>query len=240
MIKDLSIVFPSYNEEKRLKNTFKQILKLKKKLKKKQLEVIFVDDGSFDSSKNLINNFRETQKKKGLKIKSILFEKNIGKGFALKKGVEKCTKKWILTSDIDLSVPLDQVLKWEETNLIKKKIIYFGSRNLSGSKVIKKKYRHILGTILNFFTNKILNINIKDTQCGYKLYEKSKAKKLFSKLMIKGFAHDLELVLIARKLSFSIDELPIKWTHKDGSKVNIFFEPIKMFLILLFLKIKYF
>ncbi len=64
MIKDLSIVFPSYNEEKRLKNTFKQILKLKKKLKKKQLEVIFVDDGSFDSSKNLINNFRETQKKK--------------------------------------------------------------------------------------------------------------------------------------------------------------------------------
>ena len=63
MIKDLSIVFPSYNEEKRLKNTFKQILKLKKMLKKRKLEVIFVDDGSFDKSRNLINNFRETQKK---------------------------------------------------------------------------------------------------------------------------------------------------------------------------------
>lgn len=240
MIKNLSIVFPSYNEEKRLKNTFKQILKLKKKLKKRELEVIFVDDGSFDKSRNLINNFRETQKKRGLKIESILFKKNIGKGFALKKGVEKCKKKWILTSDVDLSVPLDQVLKWEETKLIKKNKIYFGSRNLKDSKVIKKKYRSILGSILNFLTNKILNINIKDTQCGFKLYEKSKAKKLFSNMMVKGFAHDLELILIAKKLGFSIKELPIKWTHKDGSKVNIFFEPIKMFLILLFLKIKYF
>ena len=45
MIKDLSIIFPSYNEEKRLK-TLKQILKFKKKLKKRRLEVIFVDDGS--------------------------------------------------------------------------------------------------------------------------------------------------------------------------------------------------
>ena len=58
MIKNLSIVFPSYNEEKRLKNTFKQILKLKKKLKKRELEVIFVDDGSFDKSRNFINNIR--------------------------------------------------------------------------------------------------------------------------------------------------------------------------------------
>ena len=240
MIKDLSIIFPSYNEEKRLKNTFKQILKFKKKLKKRRLEVIFVDDGSCDNSQNLINNFRENQKKKGLKIQSILFEKNIGKGFALKKGIQKCTMKWVLTSDVDLSVPLDQVLKWEDSMLIKKNKIYFGSRNLSDSKVIKKKYRYVLGAILNFLTKKILNTNIKDTQCGFKLYEKSKAKKLFSNMMVKGFAHDLELVLIARKLRFSIKELPIKWTHKDGSKVNIFFEPIKMFLTLLFLKVKYF
>ena len=63
MIKNLSIVFPSYNEEKKTKNTFKQILKLKKKLKKRKLEVIFVDDGSFDKSQNLINNFRENQKR---------------------------------------------------------------------------------------------------------------------------------------------------------------------------------
>ena len=154
MIKDLSIIFPSYNEEKRLKNTFKQILKFKKKLKKRRLEVIFVDDGSCDNSQNLINNFRENQKKKGLKVQSILFEKNIGKGFALKKGIQKCTMKWVLTSDVDLSVPLDQVLKWEDSMLIKKNKIYFGSRNLSDSKVIKKKYRYVLGAILNFLTKK--------------------------------------------------------------------------------------
>ena len=72
----------------------------------------------------------------------------------MKKGIQKCTMKWVLTSDVDLSVPLDQVLKWEETMLIKKNKIYFGSRNLSDSKVIKKKYRYILGAILNFLTKK--------------------------------------------------------------------------------------
>ena len=63
-------------------------------------------------------------------------------------------------------LPLDQVLKWEETNLIKKNKIYFGSRNLSDSESYQEKISFILGAILNFLTNKILNINIKDTQCG--------------------------------------------------------------------------
>ena len=88
--------------------------------------------------------------------------------------------KWVLTSDVDLSVPLDQVLKWEDSMLIKKNKIYFGSRNLSDSKVIKKKYRYILEAILNFLTNKILKYKYQ----GYLVdlnYMKNQKQKLFSK-----------------------------------------------------------
>ena len=115
--------------------------------------------------------------------------------------------------------------------LIKKNKIYFGSRNLVIQK-LSRKYRYFRSNF-KFSNKKNSQYKYQDTQCGFKLYEKSKAKKLF-KYDGKGFAHDLELVLIARKLRFSIKELPIKWTHKDGNKVNIFFEPIKMFLFFCF------
>ena len=74
----------------------------------------------------------------------------------------------------------------------------------------------------------------------FKLYKKSIAKKIFAKLTNYGFSHDLELALILIEKKIKIIEFPVKWVHKKGSKINIFFEPIKMFLNILFLKLKYF
>ena len=90
------------------------------------------------------------------------------------------------------------------------------------------------------FFNTILKISLHDTQCGYKIYKKEIAKKLYSKLTNYGFTHDLELVLILKEMKIQIIELPVKWTHKAGSKVNIFLDPLKMFLNILLLRFKYF
>ena len=230
MISNLSIIFPIFNEEKRLPNTFKEIIKFKKNFKKRKLEVIFVDDGSNDKSHQLINNFTNQENSKNLKLKKIILNKNMGKGKALKKGVKESTMSWILTTDVDLSVPLNQVLKWDKKQLIKNNSIVFGSRNLNKSVVIKKRYRFLLGKILNLLTKYILNIRLNDSQCGYKLYKKKPAKEIFSRMTNDGFAHDLEIVLISKKQKLFIQELPVKWTHKDGSKLNIFYDPLKMFL----------
>ena len=105
MIKDLSIVFPAFNEERRLKTTFKELIKFKNKFKSK-LEIIFVDDGSSDSTYKLVNIF----KKNPLRIVRLYLlelKKNMGKGYALKCGIEKSSKSWILTTDVDLSVPFE-------------------------------------------------------------------------------------------------------------------------------------
>ena len=240
MISNLSIIFPIFNEEKRLPNTFKEIIKFKKNFKKRKLEVIFVDDGSNDKSHQLINNFTNQENSKNLKLKKIILNKNMGKGKALKKGVKESTMSWILTTDVDLSVPLNQVLKWDKKQLIKNNSIVFGSRNLNKSVVIKKRYRFLLGKILNLLTKYILNIRLNDSQCGYKLYKKKPAKEIFSRMTNDGFAHDLEIVLISKKQKLFIQELPVKWTHKDGSKLNIFYDPLKMFLSIISLRIKYF
>ena len=240
MIKELSIIFPLFNEEKRLQNTFLEIIKFKKKLKKRKIEIIFIDDGSSDKSKKLIDKFINKSNSKNFKIKSFKLKKNMGKGYALKVGVKKSSLKWILTTDIDLSVPLFQIFNWENNGFFKsKKKVVFGSRNLEESDVKKNFVRYILGKFFNFFVYTILNISLLDTQCGYKIYQSKIAKKIFSKLTNYGFTHDLELILILKEMKIQIIELPVKWTHQAGSKVNIFFDPIRMFLNILYLRFKF-
>ena len=107
MITSLSIIFPVFNEELRLKSSFNHIKNFLRKKKKFKTEIIFVDDGSKDNSYNLIEKYiKETKKNKKINIKIIKSKNNLGKGHALKIGVKKAKYDWILTTDIDMSVSL--------------------------------------------------------------------------------------------------------------------------------------
>ena len=139
-----------------------------------------------------------------------------------------------------MSVSLFQFLNWIEKKLITKKyLVYFGSRSHEKSIVKKKFIRDILGNIMRFFVSTVLDIKIKDTQCGYKLYKKKIAKIVFSKMKNYGFDHDLELILILKSKNIEIKELPVKWIHKDNSQLNIFWDPVKMLLEIFTIKIRY-
>jgi len=241
MIKSLSIIFPVFNEESRLKSSFRHIASFLKKKKKLKIEIIFVDDGSKDDSYNLINkfikNFRSNSKTKFKVIKS---KSNLGKGSALKLGVKKAKYGWILTTDIDMSVSLFQIYSWIEKKLVNKNLsVYFGSRTHKKSIVERNFFRKILGDIGSFLILTILNIKIRDTQCGYKLYRRKNAKFAFSKLKNYGFEHDIELVLLLKSKNIEIKELPVKWKHKDNSKVNILLDPLKMFIGILILRFRH-
>ena len=242
MIKTLSVILPLYNEEKRLRNLFMKINEFKF-LNKNKIEFIFVNDGSNDNSYLLIKNFINENKKK-IDLKLVSYKNNKGKGFALKKGVAKAKHDWIITVDIDLSVKLEQIKIWQKKKLISKKLkVYFGSRLLSGSKVKAKKDRKFIGFIFNIILRKILNsnlLNIKDTQCGYKLYEKSIAKKIFKKLTENGYIHDVEILILLQRSRILVKEIPVEWKHKHGSKINLFIDSIIMLKNLLILKKKYY
>ena len=212
MIKSVSIILPLYNEEKRLKNTFNKISKFLSNNNIKYKEIVFVDDGSTDDSSKLITSYIESEKKKKfIKLYLIKYQKNLGKGGALKAGVKKASGKWILTSDIDFSVPLNEVLNWDRKGYITKNSkVYFASRSHTNSTVNSKFYRKAMGSILRTLISFLLKIDIQDTQCGYKLYENQTAKHLFKDLEIFGFAHDIELIMRLNDKNIEIKELPVK------------------------------
>jgi dolichyl-phosphate beta-glucosyltransferase len=237
MIKSISILFPIYNEEKRLQNSLKMIDIFLKKNFYKKIEVILIDDGSTDGSKKIIELFLKKSLNKK-KYKFISYKKNVGKGYALSRGVSLGNKDWILTCDIDFSVKLEQIINWEKKFLKKDLFVYFGSRMHSLSTLQKNYFRNIIGSIFKLVVYILFKLNISDTQCGFKLYKKKIAKKIFFKLIEKRYVHDVEIALRCIKNNIQIIELPVNWKHKSNGKINIFIDPFVMFVSLLKLKIK--
>lgn len=240
MIKSLSVIFPVFNEEKRLSDCFNDIKKFNLNTKINKIEYIFVDDGSKDDSSLFISKFIKKQNKISRKInfKLIKLNKNIGKGGALMKGVMKAKNEWVLTLDTDISVSLNQLNIWLKKNYLKKNCIYFGSRNTKKSKIIYKIHRKVLGLFFVLICKILFNIKISDTQCGFKLYKKYIGQKIFQNLKENGYVHDIEIVLIALKKKIDIIELPVFWVHKEGSKLSLVKDGLKIFFSLIVLKLK--
>ena len=232
MIKSLSIIFPLYNENKRLKYCFQNIDIFNSNSSIKKLEYIFVDDGSLDNSYQLILDFikKRERRKKEIKYKIIKFNKNKGKGAALISGIKNASKDWMLTIDADISVSLLEINNWIKCNYFEiNKEIYFGSRNLKKSIIKFEYHRKLIGLFFILICKLFLNIKLYDTQCGFKLYKKKTGKMIFSKLTEKKFAHDIEIVLLATKKKIEIIELPVKWVHKNDSKINLIRDSFSIF-----------
>lgn len=237
MIDSLSVIFPIYNEEKRLEKNLKKIKKFLIKKYYKKIEIVFVNDGSNDKSLSILKLFKSRNKR--FQIVIVNLSKNRGKGFALKTGVHFARCEWILTSDIDLSVPLNQLIDWEK--YLKKSIfVYFGSRSHPNSKVKRIFRRFIIGLIFQFIVKILFNYKFMDTQCGFKMYKKNYAKKIFSKLQENGYIHDIEIIQICKKYKINFLDLPVKWTHQNFGKINIYFDSFKMIFALFKLRYKYF
>ena len=236
-----SMVIPFYNEEVILTYCFYVIEKLLKKKEQLFKEIIFVNDGSTDQSKNKILKFikRIKEKKFSTKLKLLSYSKNMGKGYAVKKGIFSSKSEWILTCDLDMSVLPEQYLIWCRRKLIKDtSCAYIASRKHKKSKIKSKFLRRRLGDIFRLILFILFNIRILDTQCGFKVYHKNYAKYLFKKMKITRYAHDVEIILILKNIGIIVKELPVKWKHRSSSKINIITDSLKMLLDLFILKLR--
>ena len=224
----LSIIIPLYNEEKRLQKSLKCLKKFLSKKKKNKVETIFVSDGSTDDTNKLINLFI-SKNKKFYKFKFIFYQKNIGKGYAIKQGIMKASYDWQLICDADMSVNPNQFNIWYNKNrIIDKNKAYFGSRRHKKSNVKSSIIRRFLGYFFIIFIRILFFIKLKDSQCGFKVFHKSYALKVFRKISSFRFAFDIELIIILTKLKINIIELPLKWVHQDGSKLSLLYDIPKM------------
>ena len=234
----LSIIIPLFNEQHRLSYNLTILEKFLKKKSKKDIEIIFVNDGSYDSTYKIIKNFIH-KNKKNCKFGYISYKNNIGKGFAVKKGILASKNYWILVCDADMSVSPKQFDIWFKNNLIQKKdAAYFGSRVHKQSNVKALFVRKIIGFLFNILLSLLFNIKSSDTQCGFKVFNSHYIKKIFRKLKCNGYAYDVEIALLLKKHHIKIIELPLKWKHQKGSKVNLIKDSIKIFFDLIILKVR--
>ncbi len=223
----LSVVIPSYNE---MSNLQKGVLdKVEHFLGKQKFEyeVIVVDDGSTDGSVEFVEKFtKENSKFKLLK------NPHTGKAGAVSAGMLKAEGEYVLFTDMDQATPIEEINKL--LPLIGNLDIVIGSRNSQRkgapwTRLLMAKGMIILRTLLVGLGG------IQDTQCGFKLFKSAVAKKLFSRLndLHHGFkkisgssvkaGFDVELLLLAKKMGYSIKEVPVEWLYVETRRVS----PIK-------------
>lgn len=210
----LSLVIPCYNEEIRFSEQIGFILKFLEKFEDKEL--ILVNDGSSDKTLQL---FKECIKNNSF-VKIVSYSENKGKGYAIRRGVLKSSKEYILISDIDLSTPLKDFSKLAK--YIKDSEVVIGSRGLENSNVLMKQnpLKVLLGKGGNLVIRILLGLNIRDTQCGFKLF-RACVKPAFEKSLINGFGYDFELLFLFDKMGFRIKEVPVTWINDVRSKVQL-------------------
>jgi dolichyl-phosphate beta-glucosyltransferase len=221
----LSIVIAAYNEEHRIGESLVRIDRFLKE-RNTAAEIIVVDDGSSDRTAQVVAGYQSEIKN----LKIIHYPVNKGKGFALRQGVLQAEGELILLTDADLSTPIEELSKLESRIKNDNYDIVIGSRALESSEVIKKQpwWRQGMGKIFNRIVRLVVLDGFSDTQCGFKLFTRKTAKNLFEQAKVDRFAYDVEILCLARRLGYSILELPVKWINSPGSKVHPVADSLQM------------
>jgi glycosyltransferase involved in cell wall biosynthesis len=219
---DISVVVPAYNEENRLESTLRSILDYLSR-QNRHFEIIVVDDGSTDRTPQVAEACAGWTEAKG-RIRFIREAVNRGKGFGVRSGMLAARGQLALMTDADLSTPIGEFQKLEGELQRSACDLAFGSRDITGSRIEVRQplIREILGKTFNQFIRLFVGIPYRDTQCGFKLFRMSTCREIFERQRLNGFAFDVELLFIARKWNLTLLEVPVTWSHCEGSKVGFF------------------
>ncbi|HJZ11757.1 MAG TPA: dolichyl-phosphate beta-glucosyltransferase [Acidobacteriota bacterium] len=214
---EFSLIVPTYNEEGRMETPVQGVAEyLRRRFSK--WEAIYVDDGSKDSTYDKLLQLRAMHSE----FRVLHYEKNRGKGFAVRKGLEAARGNLILFSDADFSTPIQELetLMKQMSNGFD---IVIGSRGLPDSKVDVHQpwFRETIGKSGNLLVRASLPIDFTDTQCGFKLFTKKAAQFLLPRLTIEGFAFDIEILAVAQFHGLRIAEVPVVWRDIPKSKVRL-------------------
>ena len=227
----LSIIVPIYNENSILCENISKIHECFDK--KFNFEIIVVDDGSIESPNFLLSKLNYSN------LKIINNQKNFGKGYSIIQGIRNSNGYLVLITDADLSSPINEYFKLE------KKIkdgydFVIGSRAKNDSEVIIKQniLRIIMGEIFNICVRLILGLKYNDTQCGLKLFNGEKIKYISTLCKINRFCIDAEILFLAKKFKYNVFEKGIIWINDKRSSVNLFYDPLIMFIDLFRIRLR--
>jgi len=218
----LSIVIPAYNEEHRLPRTLEQIFAYLEE-QTYSAEVLVIENGSTDNTLQVAKRFAE--KHSNLRVFS---EIQSGKGNAIQKGMLEAEGQYRFMCDVDLSMPVEELSKFiPATN--QSFDIAIASREAEGAvRYHEPEYRHIGGRLINFAIRLLILPGLNDTQCGFKCFRADVVESIFPSQRISGWSFDIEILFIARKRGYKIEEVPIHWYFDPETKLRATSDAIRM------------
>ena len=224
-------MIPAFNEERRLPQTLDKVLAYLE-TSERSSEVIVVDDGSSDGTCTIAEDFARKNPRVRLLRNTA---RDLGKGSAIRMGMLDARGQWVLFSDADLSAPIEEVAKLLEAIRKHDAHVAIGSRALDRSLIgVHQSWaRENAGRLFNVLMRIIVGLPFWDTQCGFKLYRADVGREVFERQKIPGFGFDVEALYLARRLGFKTVEVPVRWDHADGTKLDMFGDSARMFFDLL-------
>jgi glycosyltransferase involved in cell wall biosynthesis len=224
----VSIVVPAFNEASRIGESVRRIEEFLSQAPFTS-ELIVVDDGSSDDTSAIVRRLKSDN------LQLIQNRENHGKGYAVTTGVLAATGDYVLFSDADLSSPIEEIDKLLAAAANENGDIVVGSRALDRSLIEKhqSRMREVGGIFFNRMVRLVLGLKIHDTQCGFKLFRREKVVPIFRKLTTWGFGFDPELLFVASRAGLRIVEVPVRWSHAEGSKIRLVSDGVRMFADLL-------
>jgi glycosyltransferase involved in cell wall biosynthesis len=224
-VPELSIIIPSYNEERRLPATLERIAAYLER-ETRDTEVIVVDDGCTDRTTEVARSFQG--KIPGLRV--VANGKNRGKGYSVRHGALEARGEIVLFTDADLSAPIEEAGKL--LRALRDHDVAIGSRAVDRRLIELRQsaFREFAGILFNKIVRLILRLSFVDTQCGFKAFRRERCRVIFEQQTIERFGFDPELLYLARHHGLSIVEVPVRWAHSPATKVSMLRDSMQMFL----------
>jgi dolichyl-phosphate beta-glucosyltransferase len=242
---EYSIVMPAYNEAERITSSLTQVISFMKNFTPR-FEIIVVDDGSSDKTAELVKSYSLSNPE----IK-LIENPHKGKGHTVWTGIMDARGTYIYLADSDLSTPITELKKLSVWMKDQDYDIVIASREGVGAQRVGEPfYRHFIGRVFNMLVQAVALKGINDSQCGFKLFKSTVAKDIFSRLKVYGSeakeisnaytgAFDVEVLYIARKLKYSIKEVPVLWTYVKTTRVDPVRDSYKMAVDVLRIKLNH-
>jgi dolichyl-phosphate beta-glucosyltransferase len=219
-----SIVIPAFNESARILPTLDSVVACIRE-RGWQAEVIVVDDGSRDTTADLVRAFAVHAPE----VRLITNPRNRGKGYSVRTGMMQGLGEVVMFTDSDLSAPIEEAERLFAA-IAEGADIAIGSRWLESSRQTHRQpfYRQFFGRCFNAVTRAVMGLPFADTQCGIKAFTRDAAQTVFQLQTIERWGFDPEILFIALKRGLRVVEVPVSWAHDERSRVSYLKDGLKM------------